>query len=141
MPWIAQRQAFKMTLKNLYDMQGLTHKILLALTLLTIIGEAATIFIWIFDPMLPLGTARSSLAVDYRIAIVSDVALIALNVVALVWIYQKSKKGSLFVIAVSIGNRIFSIPIFVGIGFTVFAIWTIILVTFAYLDYRKISKV
>jgi hypothetical protein len=121
-------------------MQDVSHKILLVLTVLTIVGEASTIFVWIFNPQLPLGPARSSLAVDYRIAVASDVALVALNLVALVWIFRRDKKGPLFLVTVSVVNRVVSIPIFIGLGFTVFTAWTILLVVFAYLDYRKPSK-
>jgi hypothetical protein len=122
-------------------MQDLKHKILLVLIALTIIGEAATIVIWIVNPILPLGQqARLSLVVDYRIAIASDVVFVALNLVACLWVIRRDKKGPLFLIAISVTNRLISVPMFIGVGFTVFAAWTIIMSIFAYLDYRQMSK-
>ena len=121
-------------------MQDLVHKILLALTALTIVGEVATIIIWIVNPELPLGIARSVLAVDYTIAVANGAVFVVLNLVALILIERRNKNGPLFLIAISILNKLVSFPIFVAGGFNVFMAWAIVLVIFAYLDYRRISK-
>jgi hypothetical protein len=54
--------------------------------------------------------------------------------------YAKKKMGPLFLIAISIGNRVVSDPVFIGGAHGIFITWTAMLVVFAYLDYRKLSK-
>lgn len=122
-------------------MQDLRHKILLVLTALTIIGEVASIILWTVNP--PMGgqpEARFSLAVNYTIAIADAAVFIVLNLVALVWIIRRNKMGPIFLIAISIINRVISYPIFVGGAHGIFITWTVILIISAYLDYRKPSK-
>jgi hypothetical protein len=122
-------------------MQDLKHKILLVLTALTIIGEVASIILWIINPpMSGEPEARFSLAVNYTIAIADAAVFSVLNLIALVWIIRRNKKGPLFLIAISIINRLISEPIFIGGIHGVFLTWTTVLVIFAYLDYRKLSK-
>jgi hypothetical protein len=122
-------------------MQDLKHKTLLVLTALTIIGEVASIILWIANP--PLGgnpSARFTLAVDYTIAVANAVAFAVLNVIAFIWILRRNKNGPLFLIAISVINRVFSHPIFIGGVHLIFITWTILLIIFAYLDYRKLSR-
>ena len=121
-------------------MKDLAHKILLVLTIITIIGEVLSIFLWIVNPRIPLGQARFSLAVDYRIAVADSVVFAVLNLVSLGWIIRRNKIGPIFLIAISIINRLISEPIFIGGIHGVFLLWTVILVIFAYLDYRKLSR-
>ena len=121
-------------------MQDLPRKILLVLTAIAIIGEVASIFLWTVNPRIPLGQARLSLAVDYRIAIVNSVVFAVLNTVALVWITRRNKIGPIFLIAISIINRVISEPIFIGGIHSIFLTWTILLVIFSYLDYRQLSR-
>jgi hypothetical protein len=121
-------------------MRDLQHKILLILVAITIIAEVASIIFWIVNPTIPLGKARVTLAVDFRIAVANAVVLAALNLVAFLWIVRRNKAGPLFLIAISIINRVISGPIFIGGAHIVFITWTVLLVIFAYLDYRKISK-
>ena len=121
-------------------MRDLQHKILLILVAITIIAEVASIIFWIVNPTIPLGKARVTLAVDFRIAVANAVVLAALNLMAFLWIVRRNKNGPLFLIAISIINRVISDPIFIGGAHIVFITWTILLVIFAYLDYRKISK-
>ncbi len=122
-------------------MQELKHKILLVLVALTIVGEFLSIILWVTNH--PVGgepVARFSLAVDYRIAVANAAVFAALNLVAFVWIMRRNKMGPLFLIAISIINRVISDPIFIGGAHGIFITWTAILVVFAYLDYRKLSK-
>jgi hypothetical protein len=121
-------------------MRDLQHKILLILVAITIIAEVASIIFWIVNPTIPLGKARVTLAVDFRIAVANAVVFVALNIVAFLWIVRRNKTGPLFLIAISIINRVISDPIFIGGAHIVFITWTVLLVIFAYLDYRKISK-
>jgi len=122
-------------------MQDRNHKILLALVALTIIGELVSIILWTVNPMLPSGQhVRFTLAVDYIYAVANAAVFLALNIIAFLLIKQRSKIGPLFLIAISIINRIVSHPIFIGGAHLFFITWTALLVIFAYLDYRKLSK-
>ena len=121
-------------------MRDLQHKILLILVTITIIAEVASIVFWTVNPTIPLGKARITLAVDFRIAVANAVVFVALNLMAFLWIVRRNKTGPLFLIAISIINRVISDPIFIGGAHIVFITWTVLLVIFSYLDYRKISK-
>ena len=121
-------------------MQDLRHKILLILTAITIVAEVASIIFWTVNPTLPMGQARITLAVDYSIAVANAAVFAVLNLIALVWIIRRNKKGPIFLIAISIINRAISHPIFIGGAHGIFITWTAVLVIFAYLDYRKLSK-
>jgi len=122
-------------------MKDLKHKILLLLVALTIIGEVASIILWTANPIIPTGeNIRYTLTVDYTIAVGSAAVFVALNLVALIWIIQRNKMGPLFLIAISIINRLISEPIFVGGIHLIFVTWTAQLVIFAYVEYRGLSN-
>ena len=115
------------------------HKILLTLLYLTILGEVISIILWTVNPSLPSGNmVRFTLAVDYTIAVLNATIMVALNLIALFLIRKRNKWGPLFLIAISIGNRIASHPIFIGGTHLIFTIWTAALVIFSYLDYNRI---
>lgn len=120
-------------------MQTRNHKILFALLYLTILGEVASIILWTINPSLPSGNmVRFTLAVDYTIAVLNATIMVTLNLIALFLIRKRNKWGPLFLIAISIGNRIASHPIFIGGTHLIFTIWTAALVIFSYLDYKLI---
>ena len=122
-------------------MQNIRHKILLALIALTIIGEVASIILWTANPIIPNGeNIRYTLTVDYTIAVGNAAVFAALNLVALIWIIRRNKMGPLFLIAISIINRLISEPIFVGGIHLIFVTWTAQLVIFAYVEYRGLSN-
>jgi len=121
-------------------MQDLKHKILLVLTAITIIGEVGSIILWIVNPTIPLGQARITLAVDYTIAVATAAVFAVLNLAAFVWILRRNKMGPIFLVVISIINRVISHPIFIGGAHLVFITWTVLLIIFAYLDYRKLSE-
>ena len=122
-------------------MQELKYKILLVLTALTVVGEVASIILWTVNPILPSGQEiRFSLAVNYTIAVANAAVFVVLNLVAFVWLMRRNKMGPLFLIAISIANRVISDPIFIGGAHGIFITWTAVLVIFAYFDYRKLSK-
>ncbi len=121
-------------------MKDLQHKILLALVAITIIAEVASIIFWTVNPTIPLGKARVTLAVDFRIAVANAAVFVALNLVAYVLIFRRNRKGPLFLIGISIINRVISEPLFIGGAHLLFITWTILLVIFAILDYRKLIK-
>ena len=120
-------------------MQTRNNKILLTLLYLTILGEVTSIILWTVNPSLPSGNmVRFTLAVDYTIAVLNATIMVALNLIALFLIRKRNKWGPLFLIAISIGNRIASHPIFIGGTHLIFTIWTATLVIFSYLDYNRI---
>ena len=121
-------------------MRDLQHKILLVLVAITIVAEVASIIFWIVNPTIPIGKARVTLAVDFRIAVTNAAVFAVLNLAAFRWILRRNKKGPLFLITISIINRVISDPLFIGGAHMVFITWTILLVIFALLDYRKLSK-
>ena len=129
------KKAFKGFEIMYQDMTNRNYKILLILLALTIIGELASIAIWISQPEL-----RMTLIVDYSIASVAAGVAGILNIIAFIGILRKSKWGSLLVIAVSIPNRILGLFLFEMPASTgLFAIWTALLVIFAYINYREIT--
>jgi hypothetical protein len=123
-------------------MQNSTHKILLVLVTLTIIGEATSIILWAVNPTIPSGQKiRFTLAVDYTIAIANAAIFTILNLLALYWIIRRNKKGPIFLIVISIINRLISQPIFIGGIHLIFVSWTALIVIFAFLVYRNQTKV
>lgn len=122
-------------------MHKLQYKVLLVLTALTIIGEVASIILWTVNPIIPSGQEiRFTLAVDYTIAVANAAVFATLNFIALIWIIRGNKMGPLFLIAISILNRVVSHPIFIGGIHLIFLTWTVLLVIFAYLNYKKLTK-
>jgi hypothetical protein len=120
------------------DILGNSHKIILILTTLTIAGEILSILLWSINPTLPSGLQiRFSLSIDHTIAEANAAIMTALNSLALLLIFRKNRKGYIFLIVISIINRIVSGYIFIG-GIHLFSlIWTIILIVFAYLNIKK----
>ena len=122
-------------------MRDIRHKILLILTAMTLIGEIASIILWLVNP--PLGvepSARFSLAADYTVAVSNAAIFAVINIVALFLIVKRNKTGALLLIVASIANRLISYPIFVGGIHGIFVTWTALLVIFAYVEYRGLSK-
>ena len=122
-------------------MRDLKRKILLILTAITIIGEIASIILWITNR--PIGGepyARFTLAVDYRIAVADAAVFAALNIVGLILIIKRNKNGALLLITNAILNRIISYPLFIGGAHGIFITFTTILVIFAYVEYRGLSN-
>jgi hypothetical protein len=117
------------------------HKVLLILTALTIIGELISIILWTVNPTIPSGQSiRFTLAADYTLAVANAAVFAVLNIVSFFLILRRNKFGPLFLIAISIANRVVSHGIFIGGAHLFFIIWTVLLVVFAYLDYRNLSK-
>ena len=122
-------------------MEDLKHKILLVLIALTIIGEVASIILWTANPIITIGeNIRYTLKVNYIIAVANAAIFAALNFAALIWIIRRNKMGPLFLIVISIINRLISEPIFVGGIHLVFVTWTAQLVIFSYVEYRGLSN-
>ena len=116
------------------------HKMLLLLVALAVIGELFSIVLWTLNPLISLGEARFTLAVDYTIAVLNAAVMVGLNLIAFFGIAKRNKWGPLLLIAISIGNRIASHPIFIGGTHLVFITWTVVLVIFSYVEYRQLSN-
>jgi len=113
------------------------YKILLILLALTFMGEFVSIAFWILQPEL-----RMTLIVDYSLASAAAAVAALLNIIAFIGILRKSKWGCLLVITVSIPNRfvgLFFFDISAAVTTGLFAIWTSLLVIFAYINYREIT--
>ncbi len=123
-----------------FAMKDLAHKILLALTLITIIGEIASIILWIANPTLPPGQARFTLVVDYTIAVANAAVFSILNIAAFTLIFKRNKWGPLFLIAISIANRVISSTFFIGGAHLIFIGWAVLLIIFALLRLQKTPK-
>jgi hypothetical protein len=122
--------------------EGVKHKILLILIVLTIIGEVLSIIVWTVNPSNFGGeaNARFSLAADWVIAVANAVVMIPLNLIAFYGIFKRLKWSPLFLIIISILNRIASQFIFDGGMHGIFVTWTALLVIFAYNEYRGLSN-
>jgi hypothetical protein len=112
-----------------------------------IIGDIGNIIVWYADP----STRALSLNNGYIAGMVgAERALVAgaitLAVVAIVYLtalfglFKKLKWAPLLVIAISIANRAIAAFLYLFSGaFFIWAIWTVVLVVVAALDYRKMS--
>jgi len=114
--------------------EGVKHKILLILIAMTIIGEVLSIIIWATQP------GQRYTVLNYELGIINAAIMIPLNLIALFGIIEGRMWGPLFLIAISIGNRLLSQPLFDGGIHMIFVTWTALLVIFAYIEYRGLSN-
>jgi hypothetical protein len=127
--------------------KGIVHKILLLFIAINIIGDIGNIAFWWASP----SSRASSLNTGYiGVSAGIDNALIAgtvvLLVVAVVYIASlfgliKRMKWALpLIIAISIANRALALVLyFISPAFAFWAVWTVILVILAYLDWRQMK--
>jgi hypothetical protein len=123
------------------------NTILIVLILVNIIGDIGNIIVWYADPStraLSLNTGYIASMVGAERALVAGA--ITLAVVAIVYLtalfglFKKLKWAPLLVIAISIANRAIAAFLYLFSGaFFIWAIWTVVLVVVAALDYRKMS--
>ena len=66
--------------------------------------------------------------------------MVLLNLIALFGIIKRKNWAPLYFIAISIGNRLWSQPLFDGGIHMIFVTWTTILVVFTYNEYRGLSN-
>lgn len=126
---------------------GAIHKILILFVAINIIGDIGNVAFWWASP----DSRAASLNTGYiGVAAGIDNALIAgtitLLVVAVVYIaalyglMKRLKWAPLLIIAISVANRALALVLyFISPAFAFWAIWTVILVALAYLDWRKIK--
>ena len=126
---------------------GRVHLVLILFVVLNIIGDIGNVVFWWASP----SSRDASLNTGY-IASVSgnDNALIAGTIVLLVvsavyaaalfGLLKKMVWAPLLVIAISVANRAIALTMyFISPAFVFWAVWTIILVVFSYLDWKKIK--
>jgi len=114
--------------------QGVKHKLLLILITMTIIGEVLSIIMWSILP-----ESRISI-LDVQLGTINAAIMIPLNLLAFYWITKGKKWAPLYFIAISIGNRLWSQPLFDGGIHMIFVTWTSLLVIFGYNEYRGLSN-
>ena len=114
--------------------EGVKHKILLILIAMTIIGEILSIIMWTV-----LSESRISI-LDVNLGILNAAIMIPLNLFALFGVIKGKKWAPLYFIAISIGNRLWSQPLFDGGIHMIFVTWTSLLLVFAYNEYRGLSN-
>ncbi|MBK5133456.1 hypothetical protein JJE00_03400, partial [Candidatus Bathyarchaeota archaeon] len=77
---------------------------------------------------------------DVQLGIINAAIMIPLNLFALFWIIKGKRWAPLYFIAISIGNRLWSQPLFDGGIHMIFVTWTSLLLVFAYNEYRGLSN-
>jgi hypothetical protein len=127
--------------------KGTIHKILTLFITINIIGDIGNIAFWWASP----SSRAASLNTGYiGVSAGIDNALVAgtivLLVVAVVYIASlfgllKRMKWALpLIIAISIANRVLALVLyFISPAFVFWAVWTVILVVLAYLDWRQLK--
>ncbi len=121
--------------------------ILIILVLVNIIGDIGNIIIWQVDPTTrsmslntgyianTAGVENALLAGDIILAVVAIVYL-----AALFGLFKKASGAPLLVIAISVANRTIAAFLYLfTAAFFVWALWTVVLVVVAVLDYRRLS--
>ena len=114
--------------------EGVKHKILLILISMTIIGEVLSLLIWTLQP------EQRFTVLSYELAFINAAIMVLLNLIALFGVIKRKNWAPLYFIAISIGNRLWSQPLFDGGIHMIFVTWTTILVVFAYNEYRGLSN-
>jgi hypothetical protein len=114
--------------------QGVKHKILLILIGMTIVGEILLIIMWMALP------ASRDTILDVQLGIINAAIMIPLNLIGLFGIVKGKKWAPLYFIVISIGNRLWSQPLFAGGIHMIFVTWTSLLVIFSYNEYRGLSN-
>jgi hypothetical protein len=127
---------------------GIIHKILLLFVVLNIIGDIGNVAFWWAN----VDSRAASLNTGY-IATVAGVdnalyaGTIILTIVAIIYIVslfgltKKTTWAPMLIIAISIANRILALILYlISPAFAFWAVWTVILVVVAYLDWTKIKN-
>lgn len=114
--------------------EGVKHKILLILISMTIIGEVLSLLIWTLQP------EQRFTVLSYELGVINAAIMVLLNLIALFGVIKRKNWAPLYFIAISIGNRLLSQPLFDGGIHMIFVTWTTIIVVFAYNEYRGLSN-
>ncbi len=133
------------------------NTVLAIFVVLNIVGDIGNVILWHANPssqlsIVPVTTNSVTTNCSYLYSLLKDagttlaVASTILVIVAVIYaialfgLVKKQKWGAILVIVISVVNRIFAVLLYeFNAAFTIWAIWTIVLVVVAYLDYRKLS--
>ena len=119
---------------------GVIHKVLILFVIINIIGDIGNVIAWWAVPSMPglslynsyIGTAVNNNPTTLIIGSVYAVSLSGL--------IKNIKWAPLLVIAISIVNRAIAVGLYLlSPAFAFWAVWTVILVVFAYHDLRKMK--
>ncbi len=124
------------------------HRLLVFFVVVNIIGELGTVAFWYGSPssrvsLLPsiLGTSINNVDVTLAVGSALTALIAVVYIVSLLGLMKKQKWGPLMVFAISIVNRALALVIYeVSVAFVFWLVWTIILLGFAYLDFRQITE-
>ncbi len=124
------------------------NTVLIIVLLTNIIGDLGNVVLWRAIPAsraLSLNTGFIGNAVGADNALVAgSVILIIVSVVyiaAFIGLFKKQHWGPLLVIANSIANRGFAVILYkINLYFTLWGVWTIVLVVVALLDYHNLTN-
>ncbi|MFB3889872.1 MAG: hypothetical protein ACE14S_10310 [Candidatus Bathyarchaeia archaeon] len=134
------------------------NTVLIIFVLLNIIGDIGNVVVWHANPssrgsIVPgemsgvatkggfiyaaLNDAGATLAVGSALLLIVAVVY----AVAAYGLLRRQKWGALVVIAISVVNRVIAVFLFeLNPAFAFWAVWTVVLVTLAALDYRKLTR-
>jgi hypothetical protein len=137
---------FFMSLKKIE--LGLVGKILALLITLNIIGDIGNIVFWWVSPesrALSLNTGYIGVTAGADAALITGTVVLAVVAasygVALFGLIRKTPWMPLLVISISIVNRALALMLYeVSAAFLFWTAWTVILVVFAYLSWRRLDK-
>jgi hypothetical protein len=127
---------------------GIIHKILILLVIINIISDIGNVIAWWAVPSMPglslynsyIGTAicnnQTTLIIGSAILLIVS----AIYAASLMGLLRSMMWAPLLIIAISIVNRAIAVGLYLlSPAFAFWAVWTIILVVFAYLDLRKMK--
>jgi hypothetical protein len=127
---------------------GIIHKILILFVIINIIGDIGNVIAWWAVPSMPglslynsyIGTAINNNPTALIIGSVILLIVAAVYAASLTGLLKSMKWAPLLIIAISIVNRAIAVGLYLlSPAFAFWAVWTAILVVFAYLDLRKMK--
>jgi hypothetical protein len=127
--------------------KGTIHKILILFIAINIIGDIGNVAFWWASPSsraasLNTGYIGVSAGIDNAL-IAGTIVLLVISIVYIASLFglMKRLKWALpLIIAISIANRALALVLyFISPAFAFWAVWTVILVVLAYLDWRQMK--
>jgi hypothetical protein len=127
--------------------KGTIHKILMLFIAINIIGDIGNVAFWWASPSsraasLNTGYIGVSAGIDNAL-IAGTIVLLVISIVYIASLFglMKRLKWALpLIIAISIANRALALVLyFISPAFVFWAVWTVILVVLAYLDWRQMK--
>jgi magnesium-transporting ATPase (P-type) len=121
--------------------------ILILFVTLNIIGDVGNVAFWWASPdsrtlSLNTGYIGNAVGADYALIAGTVILLVvaAVYAISLFGLFRKQKWGPILVAAISIVNRVLAVFLYLlSPAFAFWAIWTVILVAVAYLDFKKMQ--